>query len=69
MRAALVLVPLLLGCLQLGKQPFDLIEVCRVGRQIQQLNACFEAHLFDALGVVEGCVVHGEDGVRAAVVE
>ncbi|OSS43474.1 hypothetical protein B5807_11980 [Epicoccum nigrum] len=63
-RTVLELVPLLLDeRFQLGKELFDRIEIGRVWRQVQQLDASIAKELLDSLTAVERCVVH--DGHRA----
>ena len=64
LRVTFILVPLLLNKgLEFCKELFDWVEVGRIRRQIQQLDASFTAHLFNSLTVMEGCIVHNEDRV------
>ena len=65
MRTVLELVPLLLDeRFQLGKELFDRIEIGRVWRQVQQLDASIATELLDSLTAVERCVVHDEHRAR-----
>jgi hypothetical protein len=61
---AFILVPLLLDeSLKLCKELFDRVEIRRIRRQIQQLDASFTAQLFYPLTVMERCIVYDKDRV------
>src|SRR2546421_7007208 len=67
-RAVLIFVPLLLDkSLQLRKELFNRIKIWGVGWKIQQLDACFMAHLFDSLTVMKRGIIHDKNRHRLGV--
>jgi hypothetical protein len=53
--------------LQLRKELFQSIEICEIGRQIQQLDGGITAHLFDSLTVTKRGIIHDENRVPLLV--
>jgi hypothetical protein len=64
-RTIFKLMPLLLNkSFKVRKELFDRVEVRRVGRQVQKLDAYLSTHLLDSFSMVERYIVYHEDRIR-----